>query len=174
MKTCADYIADTKVKLGDPRMPDGTLGGRLPGYSQQAISAAKRGKMTDPIAIKMAEILGIEPGEILLVARMEREKDPAVRVHLEKFVFHVGKLLDSASKNVAKAGVAGLAMALGLWLSPTPSDAAAGGVGDQSLEERREGGGTCSAQVSALLANILLQSARLRVGAAGPPLRALR
>lgn len=129
MKSAAQYIAAAKVKLGNDRMSDRELGERLGGFVQSYISGAKRGKMTDPLAVKLEELLRAEPGEILMVARMEREKDPAVRERLERFVSRVGKLLDSASKNVAKAGLAGLAMALSLCLPPTPSDGATGGVG---------------------------------------------
>jgi hypothetical protein len=128
VKTAAQYIADAKAKLGDPRMSDRELGVRLGGFVQSYVAGAKRGKMTDPLAVKLEELLKVEKGEILLVARMEREKDPQVRARLEAFVFTVGKLLDRASKNAASA-IAALAVALGLLLSPNPSEAGAGGVG---------------------------------------------
>lgn len=79
MKNCVCYIAEAKVALGDPSMSDGELGERLGGYIQQAISKAKRGEMPDTIAIALAKAIGIQPGEVLLVARAEREKNPEVR-----------------------------------------------------------------------------------------------
>lgn len=79
MKTGSIYIAEAKAALGDRRMSDRELGERLGGYIQQDISRSKRGPMSDTIAIALAKAIGIPPGEVLTVARAEREKNPEVR-----------------------------------------------------------------------------------------------
>jgi len=122
VKTCAQYIADTKAKLGDERMSDEKLGSRW-GVSQSFISRAKRGNMADTVAVKIAEVLGIEAGEVLMVARMEREKDPAVRAHLERWVDTVGKALRSVPKKAEQLAVLfGVALAVAVGAS-IPRDA---------------------------------------------------
>jgi len=83
MRTAAEYIALAKVRLGNEKMSDRELAERLGGFSQSYINRAKTGKMTDPVAMRLAEILtDVEPGEILMVARLEREKDDQVRAAL--------------------------------------------------------------------------------------------
>lgn len=99
MRTCADYIAAAKLKLGSERMTDDQLGARL-GYTQQIINRAKRGYMSDPLALSVAAALGVEPGEVLLVARAEREKDPAVSAAL---LAYVGKVLGTAQQTAQLA-----------------------------------------------------------------------
>lgn len=120
MKTCADYIAEAKAALGDPRMPDRELGERLGGYAQPTICGAKVGKMSDPLAIAIANTIGIHPGEVLLVARAQRERDTVVREHLLNYA---GKVLGRASR-AASLGLSGLAVMLGLW-TPRPAEALA-------------------------------------------------
>ena len=98
------------------------------GYSQQAIAAAKSGKLTAPLAVKIAEILRIEPGELLWIARTERERDPIVRKHLEAWGHQVGKMLASVpSKAVGAVGA--LTVALGLMFLPAHDGQAFGGAG---------------------------------------------
>jgi hypothetical protein len=83
MKTCADYIAAAKAALGNPRMSDRELGERLgKGYANSTINMASRGRMTDPMAMDVAAVIGCHPGEVLMVARLEREKDEAVKAAL--------------------------------------------------------------------------------------------
>jgi hypothetical protein len=96
--SCAQYIANCKRKLAF--RSDRELGERF-GCSTQAISIAKRGKMTDPLAIKIAEVLSIPPGEVLWVARTERERDPEVRKHLEAWGEAVGKVIAAMPVGVA-------------------------------------------------------------------------
>jgi transcriptional regulator with XRE-family HTH domain len=74
----ADYVRRGKAKLGDPYMSDREFAEQL-GYSTSAVSNARYGNMSDLMALKVAEVLGIEAGELLQVARAEREKDPAVK-----------------------------------------------------------------------------------------------
>jgi len=93
MRTCSDYIAATKAALGDAAMSDRQLGVALGGYSQQTIAAAKHGKLSDPLALKLAEVTGLPAGELLMVARLEREKDPAVRAALTEWAGNVFALL---------------------------------------------------------------------------------
>lgn len=94
MKTAAQYLNEARKALGNARMSDAELGERLGGFGQSYISRAKRGVMTDPLALKIAEVIGIAPGEVLMVARMEREKDPAVREALFSWVGKISGLLD--------------------------------------------------------------------------------
>lgn len=93
MHTCADYITTAKAALGDAKMSDRELGVRLGGYSQQTVAAGKTGKMSDPMALKIAEVIGAVPGEVLMVARLEREKDPAVKAALTEWAGNVFSLL---------------------------------------------------------------------------------
>ena len=84
--------------------------------------------MTDPLAVKIAEILRIEPGELLWIARTERERDPIVRKHLEAWGHQVGKMLASVpSKAVGAVGA--LTVALGLMFLPAHDAQAFGGAG---------------------------------------------
>ncbi|HWH83481.1 MAG TPA: hypothetical protein VNU71_14715 [Burkholderiaceae bacterium] len=133
MKTAAQYIADAKTKLGDSRMSDREFGENLGqfhdgGFSQQDVSRAKRGPMTDPMAVAIAKALRIEPGEVLWVARTEREKDPAVRKHLEVWGLKVGKILASVPAK-ALGALCALAVALGMFLPQRDALAGVGGAG---------------------------------------------
>jgi len=127
VRTCAWYVSEAKRLLGDARMSDRELGERL-GYIQSNIARAKAGYMTDPIAIAIAKAIGTDPGEVLLVARAEREKDSATRAHL---LAYAKKALASVPSRVAGA-VGTLAMALGMAFSPVhdAQAAAAGGSGE--------------------------------------------
>jgi DNA-binding XRE family transcriptional regulator len=93
VKSARQYIADAKLKLGKPRMTDRELGEAL-GYTQQAIWASKNGKMTDPIAIAIATIANVDPGEVLLVSRAERERNVETRAHL---MAYAKKMMTSVS-----------------------------------------------------------------------------
>ncbi len=79
------YIAEAKAALGNAAMSDAELGERLGGYSQQDISRAKRAPMSDTIAVAIAKAIGIPPGEVLNVARAEREKNPDVQRYLAEW-----------------------------------------------------------------------------------------
>lgn len=115
MNHCADYIAAAKAALGDPGMSDEQLGQRL-GYTQQIVNRAKRGTMSDPMALRLAELLGIEAGEMLLVARAERERDPAVSAAL---LAYVGKILGATAKKATAAGLAPVVLLASLLMPPT-------------------------------------------------------
>jgi len=91
MKKCADYIAEAKAALGNPKMSDRELGERLGGYIQSNVARAKYGVMPDTIAIAVAKAIGVHPGEVLAVARAEREKNEEVK----------GYLLEWAKKSAA-------------------------------------------------------------------------
>lgn len=96
MKTCADYIADAKAALGDARMSDRELGERLGDsepYSQSQIAGSKSGVMSDTVAVAIAKAIGVDPGEVLLVARLEREKNADTRQYVTAFL---GRLLETA------------------------------------------------------------------------------
>jgi len=113
VKSCAQYIAECKVKQGNPRMSDRELGellGKLVGgspFGQSYIAGAKSGKCTDPLAIAIAKCLEIEPGEVIWVARLEREKTAEVREHLERWMAVVKKALDLAPVDTEPLEVAG-------------------------------------------------------------------
>ncbi|HWI11066.1 MAG TPA: hypothetical protein VNU48_07025 [Burkholderiaceae bacterium] len=124
MRSAAQLIVAAKAKLGDHRMSDQKFGDQT-GYAQQTIAKAKRGGMSDQVAMKIAEILQIEAGEVIWVARVEREQDPTVRRHLEAWVRHVGKALASVP---SKAAAFVAAVALGMF-SPAHDAQAFGGAG---------------------------------------------
>jgi hypothetical protein len=124
IKTCAGYVAAAKVALGDRRMSDRELGERLGGYAQPTIATAKGGHMSDPIALAIAKITGDDAGEVLMVARAERERDVNVKAALLRYM---GKALRSVPSRTASAAAA-IAVALSASLSPEPA-LAFGGVG---------------------------------------------
>ena len=93
MKTCAQYIAEAKKLLGDPKMSDRVFGETLGGYTQPTIHKAKTGNMPDSIAVKVAHICSVPAGEVLMVARLEREKDPEIKAHLVEWAGKVFGLL---------------------------------------------------------------------------------
>lgn len=107
MKTAAQYLNDARKALGNARMSDAELGERLGGFGQSYISRAKRGVMTDPLALKIAEVAGIAPGEVLMVARLEREKDPAVKAALMEWAGKIFGLLSLEHGAVQTALAAG-------------------------------------------------------------------
>ena len=127
MKSAAQYIADAKAKLGAAHMSDQKLGDHL-GYAQQTVAKAKSGGMSDHVGIKIAEVLGIPPGEVLWVARAERERDPVVRGHLERWARDVGKILASVPAKAVRVLV-GASVALGMMGWPAHDAQAFGGAG---------------------------------------------
>ena len=129
MKNCAEYIAISKLALGDARMSDRALGEHL-GYAQQTIAKAKSGQMSDAVALAVGELLKKHQvidhaGEVLLVAHAERDADPRVRKTLMDFAKNV---LASVPVKAASA-FAALAVALGLMFSPAHDAQAFGGAG---------------------------------------------
>lgn len=104
MNHCATYIAEAKVKAGNPRMSDRELGELLGGYSQQNIARAKAGYMTDPMAVALARFLGRKPAEVVIVARAEREKDDELRQGLLEIVGKAVALLPSTVAGLDMAG----------------------------------------------------------------------
>ncbi|MDN3921523.1 hypothetical protein [Roseateles violae] len=118
-----DYLAQAKESLGNRYMSDRELGERL-GYSQQHIWRAKAGNMSDPLALAIASVLpDVDAGEILWVARVEREKDEAVKAALASYV---GKILSAMpSKAAARSLAVGGMVAGSLLLGAAPSPAEA-------------------------------------------------
>ncbi|WP_416762711.1 hypothetical protein ACNI65_09925 [Roseateles sp. So40a] len=107
MLKAADYVRMAKQTLGDVDMTDRKLGELLGGIAQPVISQARYGKMSDPLALRLASVLpNVHAGEILWVARMEREKDQAVKSALEDYV---GKVLAAMPKPSALVPTADLA-----------------------------------------------------------------
>jgi hypothetical protein len=122
--TTGDYIERVRRVLGGESLTDAELGDRLGGYSQPMIGKAKAGIVSDPLAMAIAEALNkhgdkIDAGEILLVARAQREKDPRVK---DALLAYAKKVLASVpSKAVSALGA--LAVALGLLFPPHPAKA---------------------------------------------------
>lgn len=86
LKSTAAYIAAAKEAFGDRGMSDRELGERLGGYSQAYISKAKKGDMGKPLAMKIADLLGVPRGAVLSIANAERETDSEVRQALLNFL----------------------------------------------------------------------------------------
>lgn len=102
--TGAEYVAAAKLALGNSQMSDKELGQLLGGFSQPMIGKAKAGNMSDPLALALAGVIpGVDAGEVLWVARMEREKDPAVKSALEAYV---GKVLAAMPAPMLRVDVA--------------------------------------------------------------------
>lgn len=129
MKTTAQYIADAKRVLNDPRMSDRALGEHL-GYAQQTIAQAKAGKMSDAVALAVGELLAkhkvIEhAAEVVIVAHAQRDADPKIRASLMDYM---GKVLSRLPAQAVNA-LGALMVAGGLVLQPVPAEAGVGGVG---------------------------------------------
>lgn len=99
MKTCADYIAAAKAALGNPRMTDRELGVELgkaierEPFANSAVNGAKVGAMSDRMAVAIATVTQIHPGEVLTVAKLARERDPVVKAAWEDWVGKLSGLL---------------------------------------------------------------------------------
>ena len=107
MQTCEGYVRLAKAQLGNPGMSDRELGELLGGVLSPIISNARYGKMSDPLAMRLAALIGADPGEVLMVARLEREKDPAVRAALESWAGNVFSLMPTkaAPSELVRGGV---------------------------------------------------------------------
>jgi hypothetical protein len=99
-KSTALYVAQLKLAMGDALMSDRELGERL-GYSQQFIAKAKGGNMSDPFAIKIEDMLRLEPGEVLTVARAERERTPEVKERLLSWATKTLALMPSKASSAS-------------------------------------------------------------------------
>ncbi|MET0517659.1 MAG: hypothetical protein ABW005_02375 [Burkholderiaceae bacterium] len=88
----AHYLAMARAYFGNPRMSDRELGVRLAtaerpdGYSQSYVAKAKAGNMSDEMALQLEALLKLNSGEAVLVARIHREKNDAVRAALESLL----------------------------------------------------------------------------------------
>jgi hypothetical protein len=123
MQTCDQYIARAKAAFGDSRMSDRALG-ELLGYSQQHVAQAKHGRMSDPLAIAIADAIKADRGEVIVVARAARERDAETR---EALLAYVGKIARLAATKASAAAVA--AVVLCGALLPHDALAKTGGVG---------------------------------------------
>jgi hypothetical protein len=113
--TVADYVLRGKAALGDPHMSDREFGKEF-GVTASTISNARYyGTLSDNQALKLAALLKIDAGEILLVARAEREKPGPVKNAL---MAYLKKVLASVPSKSASA-LAACAVALRL-LMPAP------------------------------------------------------
>lgn len=108
MKSCAAYVAEAKAAFGDPRMSDRELGDRLIAFSQSSVSNARAGYMPDTLAVAIAKAIGIPPGEVLIVARAEREKNADVKGFLLDWATEAFRVLPPARlapETVTRGGV---------------------------------------------------------------------
>ena len=107
MRSAESYINDAKAKFGNPKMSDRELGALLGGLASSTVSSARYGNMSDPLAMKVARVIGEDPGELLMVARLEREKNQDVRQALENWAKNVFSLMPSkaAPIDLVRGGV---------------------------------------------------------------------
>lgn len=82
----AHYIEMAKAYFGNPGMSDRELGERLGGLSQGFIARSKGGNMSDNLAFKLEQLMGLPPGEVIMVARAHREKDADIRAAVQSWV----------------------------------------------------------------------------------------
>ncbi len=89
MKTTIEYLEEAKKKLGITS--DYEFAKRV-GLKKQSLSRyrKKQGVMDDLACVKIAEILGVDPLEIITAANMEREKKEERRRYWEKFSRRMG------------------------------------------------------------------------------------
>jgi hypothetical protein len=85
MSLTAEYVRRAKAHFGNEYMSDRELGEHI-GASGPVVSQARYGSMSDPVAIRIARALQIDAGEVIMVARAEREKDPEVKAELEAYM----------------------------------------------------------------------------------------
>ncbi|EIC29846.1 MULTISPECIES: hypothetical protein [Methylomicrobium] len=106
MKTIINYLDDLKEKLGSDYKVAKAMK-----VDQSTISVIrKRGLMSDETAVKVADLLEIEPGEVLIAAAMARSE---------------GSVKEAWKALGKKAGIAaGLLLALMIWTTyPTKAEA---------------------------------------------------
>ena len=82
----AEYLDQARAVLGNPAMSDRELGERLGGYSQQHIAKAKHGNMSVPLAMKVAETIGVDVGEAIIMAWAERETNEEVKAVVASYL----------------------------------------------------------------------------------------
>ena len=130
MKSCAQYIAETKAALGNARMSDRELGLHL-GAVQQNIARARVTGASDGLALKIGKVLekhGLieHAGEVILAAHAERDSDPQVRKALKAYLVKIMATVPAKAVSVLCA----LTVALVAWLQPAPdARLATGGEG---------------------------------------------
>jgi transcriptional regulator with XRE-family HTH domain len=114
MKTCAQYLDDVKRRLDLPS--DYALQQSL-GISKSAISLLRNGKtfFDDATALRIANILDIDPLEVVAAANAERARNSDVR-HMWENVW--GKAAGAMATTAFAACIVGLAAA------PSPAQSA--------------------------------------------------
>jgi transcriptional regulator with XRE-family HTH domain len=129
MKKVSDYILAAKSHYGNPHMSDRELGERY-GYSTSAISNARYGVASVALAMKLAETLGIDAGEVLLVVFAEREKPGPVQDALLAYAKKALALVPSK----AVSALCAFAVALGMFLPMRDAQAFGGAGGIRTLD----------------------------------------
>jgi hypothetical protein len=107
MPRSCQYIESAKQQLGDTGMSDRELGERL-GVSGSLVAQARYGNMSDPLAMKVADLLGIHRAEVVSVARADREKDPEVKAALLDWVPKTLAAMSSKTAPVERGGMAAM------------------------------------------------------------------
>jgi len=149
MSLTADYVRRAKAHFGGESMSDRELREHI-GSSGPVVSQARYGSMSDPVAIRIARALQIDAGEVIMVARAEREKDPEGKAELEAYMSKTLAAVPKKTARVERGGMAAMVDQLGV--SRTRRRAAAvvlsvsilAGAGAPSPAEAVTTGANCS------------------------------
>ena len=97
MKTTREYLADLLVRLDAPSIYGLS---KMIGVNEATIRGWSKGHtFSDSHAIQVADLLGIDQGEVLAAAAAERSKDPQARQVWER----IADQLSSAAASLALA-----------------------------------------------------------------------
>lgn len=88
----------------------------------------QRTGMSPELAVRAAELLGVEPGPLVLVCLAEAERRPPLAALYRQLADRLGRGARRGRK--AAAALVALALGAGLAGAPTPSQAATGAVHD--------------------------------------------
>ncbi|CAB3726042.1 helix-turn-helix domain-containing protein [Paraburkholderia rhynchosiae] len=115
MKTTIDYLDELRVKL---QLPSDYAVAKALGCTRASVSRYRNGvgSFDDATAIKVAELLGLEPLEIIAAANFERSKDE----HSQNVWASIwGKVAGAIALNL-------IACAVGVSVAPTSKAAESG------------------------------------------------
>lgn len=117
MKTTVQYLDAVKRKLN---LPSDYAAAKSLGITRAAVSKYRVGisGFDDLTAVRVAEILGLDPMEVIAASNAERSKDAAARAVWERLW---GK---ATGVTVQRAAAAVAACAIGLAVAPSPAHSA--------------------------------------------------
>lgn len=103
------------ARANNPGIPSFYRLARVLGVSDNTLTNWRTGKSrpADEHAAKLAELAGLDEGEVVASIRAERETDP-----------HMRNLWASVAKRLHKAGATALAVILSLWIGGGPDGSA--------------------------------------------------